>query len=169
MDEFTKALHSSIYEYFETNKFSSAKKGFVKDTKFDAASLSDSSVVKVSLKQLFQDHLASQKKDVIDEESSDSSSSDSSDSDSDSDDEKKPVAKKVVAAAESSSDSDSSDSDSEDEKKPVVKKVVAAAESSSDSDSSDSDSDSEDEKKPVANGKVRPNISQTGLNKDISY
>jgi nucleolin len=150
MDESTKALYCSLYEFLEANKLSSTKKSFLKETKFDTSCLKDASVHKVSLKQMFQDHLATQKKEAIKEESSDSSSSSDSDSDSDSEDEEKPVAKKVAAAADSSSDSDSdSSSDSEDEEKPVAKKVAAAADSSSDSDS-DSSSDSEDEEKPVA-------------------
>jgi nucleolin len=133
MDQATKSLYCSLYEFLEKNQFSATKKNFVKETKFDVSLLEDASVVKVSLSQIFQDHLASLKKEVINEESSDSSSSDS-DSESD-----EPVAKKLPATeSSSSSDSDSSDSDSDEEDN---KKVESS--SSSDSDSSDEDEDEE--------------------------
>jgi len=126
MDESTKTLLCSVYQFLEDNNLSSTKKEFLKEDKFDQAFLKDASVMKVPLEKLFQEHLASQKKEVIKNESSgsNSSSSDSSDSDSsDSEDDKKPVAVKRKAAdiAESSSSSDTSDS-SDSEVKPVVVK-----------------------------------------------
>ena len=151
MDQTTKSLYCSLYDFLEKSNLNASRKSFSKETKFDVSSLEDTSIVKVCLRKLFEDHLASRKKEVVEEESCDDSDSDSSSSsDSDAESEPSDIASSTSKSGlERKGEINSTDSDSSDsalESKAAISAALqknATSSSSSETESSDSESDQE--------------------------